>query len=119
MTRYNLLSGGLCSKRTALFLGTFCPWLLTMFLYQRPVLVTLCNWLALFVQGYTNFVLPVAMYRKACFRYPYEHEVLLNRLVRKNNRRRKRRWARNWALASNHVRLAFGYPPGETACNLL
>lgn len=109
MTRYNLLSGGLASKKTAMMVGVILPWVVTTFLYQRPVLVTLCNWIALVVQGYTNFVLPVAMYRKAVLRYPYEHEVLLDRLHRKHRRQRRRRWRKLRQEARRWLRRAFGY----------
>ena len=74
--RYNLLSGDLCSPATAYAVGVVLPWILTAFTYNRGALLTTCNWVALLVQGYTNFVLPVAMYRGDVLWYTV---VLFNR----------------------------------------
>lgn len=74
LTRYNLLSGDLCSPATAYAVGVVLPWILTAFTYNRGALLTTCNWVALLVQGYTNFVLPVAMYREAVRRHKYPGE---------------------------------------------
>jgi len=76
MTRYNLLSGDLCSPGTAKLLAVGLPWVLVGFTYNRGILLDACNWTALLVQGYTNFVLPCAMYLEARRRHKYTREIL-------------------------------------------
>eukprot|EP00054_Salpingoeca_dolichothecata_P017322 m.103475 g.103475 ORF g.103475 m.103475 type:complete len:573 (+) comp22406_c0_seq1:53-1771(+) len=70
MVRYNLLSGHVCGRYQSFFWGVVSPWLVTAFLYEMGVLMTFCNWVAILVQGYINFVIPALLYRSALLRYP-------------------------------------------------
>ena len=72
MVRYNLLSGKVCGRMGAFFWGVVAPWIVTMFCYETNVLVQFCNWIAIVVQGYINFVVPALLYRAALLRYPQE-----------------------------------------------
>ncbi len=76
MVRYNLLSGKVCGRYQAFFWGVVAPWLVTMFCYETNVLVTFCNWIAICVQGYINFVVPALLYRAALLQYPQELDLL-------------------------------------------
>lgn len=91
--RYNLLSGDLCSPRMASLLAVGVPWAITAFTYNRGLLLTACNWVALLVQGYTNFVLPAALYLEALRRHKYPEEMEeegLERLPSTRSMRRRR-----------------------------
>eukprot|EP00045_Choanoeca_perplexa_P012175 m.131850 g.131850 ORF g.131850 m.131850 type:complete len:607 (+) comp15915_c0_seq3:277-2097(+) len=70
MVRYNLLSGKVCGRFWSFFFGVVAPWIVTMFLYESNVLTAFCNWVAIVVQGYINFVIPAMLYRSALLRYP-------------------------------------------------
>eukprot|EP00730_Choanoeca_flexa_P000797 TRINITY_DN10338_c0_g1_i6.p1 TRINITY_DN10338_c0_g1~~TRINITY_DN10338_c0_g1_i6.p1 ORF type:complete len:603 (+),score=166.30 TRINITY_DN10338_c0_g1_i6:181-1989(+) len=70
MVRYNLLSGKVCNRFWSFFFGVVAPWIVTMFLYESNVLTAFCNWVAIVVQGYINFVIPAMLYRSALLRYP-------------------------------------------------
>ncbi|EGD76432.1 hypothetical protein PTSG_07549 [Salpingoeca rosetta] len=70
MIRYNLLNGRVCNRFWSFFWGVVFPWIVTMFCYERPLLTTFCNWIAIAVQGYINFVVPALLYRSALLRYP-------------------------------------------------
>ena len=63
MIRYNLLSGKVCGRFWSFFWGVVFPWIVTMFCYERPLLSTFCNWVAIVVQGYINFVVPAILFR--------------------------------------------------------
>ena len=76
MVRYNLLSGRVCGRTAAFFWGVVAPWLVAMFCYESDVLVQFCNWVAIVVQGYINFVVPVLLYRVALQRYPQETDFV-------------------------------------------
>lgn len=69
MVRYNLLSGRVCGRFAAFFWGVVAPWIVTMFCYETNVLLQFCNWVAIVVQGYINFVVPALLYRAALLRY--------------------------------------------------
>eukprot|EP00043_Microstomoeca_roanoka_P018373 m.196087 g.196087 ORF g.196087 m.196087 type:complete len:595 (+) comp16812_c0_seq2:200-1984(+) len=70
MIRYNLLNGKVCNRFWSFFWGVLFPWIVTMFCYQRPLLSQFCNWVAIVVSGYINFVIPAILYRSALLRYP-------------------------------------------------
>lgn len=53
-----------------MFAGVIFPWIATAFCYEKGVLTTLCNWVAIIFQGYINFVVPAILYRSALKRYP-------------------------------------------------
>ncbi len=78
MVRYNLLSGRVCGRAGAFFWGVVAPWIVTMFCYETDVLMQFCNWVAIVVQGYINFVVPALLYRAALLRYPQEGDVLVS-----------------------------------------
>jgi hypothetical protein len=59
-----------CSPRMSFFFGVVAPWILTAFLYNTDILSIFCNWVAIVIQGYINFVVPVVLYRAALLRYP-------------------------------------------------
>eukprot|EP00041_Stephanoeca_diplocostata_P019579 m.424869 g.424869 ORF g.424869 m.424869 type:complete len:207 (+) comp21340_c0_seq8:1193-1813(+) len=75
MIRYNLLSGGVCGRFWSFFWGVIFPWIATAFCYEKDVLTTLCNWVAIIFQGYINFVVPAILYRSALKRYPIADDV--------------------------------------------
>eukprot|EP00803_Ostreobium_quekettii_P009134 evm.model.scf_558EXC.6 EVM.evm.TU.scf_558EXC.6 scf_558EXC:45309-52753(+) len=72
VVRYNLQSGG-ASRSFAFILSSVLPVLVTAFLYERGILQGLCQWVAVFLQGLINFVLPPILYRKAIIRYGTGH----------------------------------------------
>lgn len=41
-----------------------------MFCYESNLLMAFCNWVAIVVQGYINFVVPALLYRAALLRSP-------------------------------------------------
>ncbi|CAG9461566.1 unnamed protein product [Pedinophyceae sp. YPF-701] len=82
MTRYNLLSGDLCTNRQAFMYAVIIPWTAAAFLYQRSLVGKACNYAALLVQGGTNFVLPAMMYRRAVMWHPYSEEIEARTLTR-------------------------------------
>jgi hypothetical protein len=41
----------------------------TAFCYEQEVLTSLCNWVAIVLQGYINFVVPALLYRSALDKY--------------------------------------------------
>eukprot|EP00048_Salpingoeca_helianthica_P017002 m.235246 g.235246 ORF g.235246 m.235246 type:complete len:551 (+) comp19959_c0_seq1:41-1693(+) len=79
MVRYNLLSGRVCGRFAAFFWGVVAPWIVTMFCYESNVLLVFCNWVAIVVQGYINFVVPALLYRAALLHAPDEHAEDLGR----------------------------------------
>ncbi|EDQ87491.1 uncharacterized protein MONBRDRAFT_37937 [Monosiga brevicollis MX1] len=70
MVRYNLLSGKVCNRFWSFVFGVVAPWVITAFCYETNVLQEFCNWVAIVVQGYINFVIPAMLYRSALYRYP-------------------------------------------------
>jgi len=70
MARYNLVSGDLLTPHRATWVGIVLPWIVVALTYRRPVLMATCSWVAVLVQGFANFVLPVALYRAALRRHP-------------------------------------------------
>jgi len=66
--RYNLQTGG-ASKGCSFFLSSVVPIFVTAFLYERGLLQGFCEWVAVAIQGYVNFVIPPLLYRKAILRY--------------------------------------------------
>jgi len=70
MVRYNLLSGNVCGPFWSFFWGVVFPWIVTAFCYEQDVLTTLCNWVAIIMSGYINFVVPAMLYHTALERYP-------------------------------------------------
>lgn len=70
MVRYNLLSGNVCGRYMSFFWGVVFPWIATAFIYEKDILTSMCNWVAIFVQGYINFVVPALLYRTAVLTHP-------------------------------------------------
>lgn len=70
MIRYNLLSGKVCGRMWSFFWGVVFPWIVTAFMYETAFLTVFCNWVAIIVQGFINFVIPCMLYRSALLRYP-------------------------------------------------
>eukprot|EP00049_Salpingoeca_infusionum_P024384 m.15846 g.15846 ORF g.15846 m.15846 type:complete len:601 (-) comp6803_c0_seq2:384-2186(-) len=70
MVRYNLLSGKVSNRFWSFFWGVVFPWIVTMFCYETNILTAFCNWIAIVLQGFINFVVPAFLYRTALKRYP-------------------------------------------------
>eukprot|EP00039_Didymoeca_costata_P020335 m.340903 g.340903 ORF g.340903 m.340903 type:complete len:559 (+) comp19629_c0_seq1:222-1898(+) len=75
MIRYNLLNGNVCGQFWSFFWGVVFPWIVTAFCYQQDMLNSLCNWIAIIVQGYINFVIPAMLYHDSLIRYP-DNQIL-------------------------------------------
>ncbi|KAA0168848.1 hypothetical protein FNF27_02010 [Cafeteria roenbergensis] len=70
MVKYNLITGKIVSPFMANILGVVLPWAVTAFCYEQQVLNQLCNWVAILVQGYINFLVPIMLYRRALIEFP-------------------------------------------------
>jgi len=70
MVKYNLITGKIANPFMANILGVVLPWVVTAFCYEQQVLNTLCNWVAILVQGYVNFLVPILLYRRALIEFP-------------------------------------------------
>jgi hypothetical protein len=70
MIKYNLLTGRIANPFWANFFGVVLPWIVTAFCYEQQLLSTLCNWVAILVQGYINFLVPILVYRRALIEFP-------------------------------------------------
>lgn len=46
------------------------PWFVTLFLFQSDSLAEFCNWSAIILQGLTNFMLPILLYKQSLEMYP-------------------------------------------------
>uniref|UniRef100_A0A7S1IXH2 Amino acid transporter transmembrane domain-containing protein n=1 Tax=Eutreptiella gymnastica TaxID=73025 RepID=A0A7S1IXH2_9EUGL len=63
--RYNLMNGGLCSRRTAAFWGIIFPWLVSWMLYNGDLYQKFLNYSSLVFNALTCFLLPMSVFAVA------------------------------------------------------
>lgn len=64
-TRYDLVSGGLCSNKWGIFWGNVAPWLVAWLCTPGEIFGDLITWTSLVMGSVTNFVIPLFVYRAA------------------------------------------------------
>ncbi|KAI9496784.1 hypothetical protein BDB00DRAFT_889615, partial [Zychaea mexicana] len=60
--RCNLLRGGLCGRRWAVFWSNLLPWIISIPLMNKNWMNAIQNWISLFFQSSTNYILPFVLY---------------------------------------------------------
>eukprot|EP00930_Biecheleria_cincta_P095266 TRINITY_DN87248_c0_g1_i1.p1 TRINITY_DN87248_c0_g1~~TRINITY_DN87248_c0_g1_i1.p1 ORF type:complete len:462 (-),score=36.83 TRINITY_DN87248_c0_g1_i1:2-1387(-) len=64
-TRYDLVGGGICGPRAALFWGNLAPWLVAWAMSSSGLFANMLTWTSLIAGSLVNFVLPLVLFRAA------------------------------------------------------
>ncbi|KAJ1453515.1 hypothetical protein M885DRAFT_443632 [Pelagophyceae sp. CCMP2097] len=77
LMRYNLVAGGICEPRAALFFAAALPWLLSWLAYQGHGVLGLLSWAGLVLNSAVDFILPMVAVLAASHLPQLPYDLLL------------------------------------------